>query len=596
MDSPQKLGRYEIVREVGHGAMGVVYEAIDPNIGRKVALKTIRAGTLGTNAEEVAKRFKNEARAAGGLNHPNIVTIHDADEQNGILYLAMEFLEGATLDVLLHAQHTLKPDQAVDIVRQVCAGLEYAHSKGVVHRDIKPGNIMVLATGGVKITDFGIARTANVMTMTGQVLGTPNYMSPEQVVGKTVDKRSDLFSVGVVLYEMVTGERPFDGQSITTIMYKIVHETPVAPNKLDQTIHPGLNRIIEKCLAKSPENRYQSAAEVSSALQNYTMATADLRSVLEQPTVDLTVSGIAVPSLPATIPEPQSPKQTETRAQTVAPPKASGTAFRRIVALIVILGLACWVLWHLIGPGARRVTAPNEEPARQATPTSSHQADVQTNTSPETAGGEPPGSGGLLTRQPVKSNRSTATLKLNSDPPTAVIFFDGKDTGKRTPSELQVPKGEHSVSLKMEGFQPASVQFRVKGGEELEFSPKLAVAIPDMPSPSVPNVPGMQVPGIPDVSKMVQESQRQSKYWQEWSKQYNQRGGMIMVQCLPGESHILVNGSDTGKTGSAMIPETPGTYTVRCEMPGYLPQEKEVEVQGKKPGMAKLVLRPVGEQ
>ena len=507
MDFPQKLGRYEIVREVGHGAMGVVYEAIDPNIGRKVALKTIRAGTLGTNAEEVAKRFKNEARAAGGLNHPNIVTIYDADEQNGILYLAMEFLQGATLDVLLHAQHTLKPDQAVDIVRQVCAGLEYAHSKGVVHRDIKPGNIMVLATGAVKITDFGIARTANVMTMTGQVLGTPNYMSPEQVVGKTVDGRSDLFSVGVMLYEMVTGERPFDGQSITTIMYKIVHETPVAPNKLDPTIHPGLSRIIEKCLAKSSDKRYQSAAEVSSALQNYTMATADLRSVLEQPTVDMTVSGTAVPSLPAMIPEPQSPKQAETRAQSVSP-KASRNALRRITALILILGLACWVLWHLMGRGARKATAPNPESASQV--------DVQTNTSPETAGGEHSVSGGLLTRQTAKSDRSTATLKLNSDPPTAAIFFDGKDTGKETPSELQVSKGQHSVSVKMEGFQPASVQFRVKGGEELEFSPKLAVAIPNIESPGVPNVPGIQVPGIPDVSKMVQESQQQSKYWHDY--------------------------------------------------------------------------------
>jgi len=202
----------------------------------------------------------------------------------------------------------------------------------------------------------------------------------------------------------------------------------------------------------------------------------------------------------------------------------------------------------------------------------------------------------VVRRQPAKPDRSTATLELNSDPPTAAIFLDGKDTGKNTPSELQVSKGQHYVSVKLEGFQPSSVRFRVKGGEELEFSPKLSVAIPNMQSPSVPNVPGMEVPGIPDVSKMVQESQQQSKYWQEWSKQYNQRGGMIMVQCLPKDSHILVNGSDTGRTGSAMIPETPGTYTVRCEMPGFLPQEKEVEVQGKKPGMTKLVLTPVGEQ
>jgi serine/threonine-protein kinase len=595
MDFPQKLGRYQVVREVGHGAMGVVYEAIDPNIGRKVALKTILAGALGTNAEDVAKRFKNEARAVGGLNHPNIVTIYDADEQNGILYLAMEFLEGVTLDVLLHTQHTLKPDQAVDIVRQVCAGLQYAHSKGVVHRDIKPGNIMVSSTGAVKITDFGIARTANAMTMTGQVLGTPNYMSPEQVVGKTVDGRSDLFSVGVMLYEMVTGERPFDGQSITTIMYKIVHETPVAPSKLDQTIHPGLSRIIEKCLAKSPEERYQSTAELSSALQNYPMATADLRSILEQPTVDMTVSGTGVPSIPATIPEPQRLKPTETPAQSVSPPKASRNTFPRIAALIVILGVACWALWHLMGRGAGNTSAPNAEPASQ-TSTPSDQADNETDTIPETPGTEHPGSGGLMTRQPAKPDRSTATLKLNSIPPMAAIFLDGKDTGKKTPSELQVSRGQHSVSLKMERFQPSRVQFRVKGGEELEFSPTLSVAMPNIKSPTVPNVPGFEVPGIPDVSKMVEGGQQQGKYWEEWSKQYNQRGGMIMVDCLPQESRILVDGRDTGNTGSAMIPETPGTYTIQCNMPGYVPQEKEVEVQREKPGVVKLVLKPVGEE
>ena len=591
MDSPQKLGRYEIVREVGHGAMGVVYEAIDPNIGRRVALKTIRAGTLGTNAEDVAKRFKNEVRAAGGLNHPNIVTVYDADEQNGILYLAMEFLEGATLDAVLRAQRTLKPDQAMDIVRQVCAGLEYAHSKGVVHRDIKPGNLMVSATGAVKITDFGIARTTDVMTMTGHVLGTPNYMSPEQVVGKTVDGRSDLFSVGVVLYEMATGERPFDGQSVTTIMYKIVHETPVAPNKLDRAIHPGLSRIIEKCLAKSPEERYQSAAEVSSALQNYTMATAELRSVLEQPTVDTTVSGSGMPDIPATNPQPQSTKPVEAPAQRVSPPHASRNAFPRIAA-VVIVGVAGWMLWHSMERRAGRA-ATDAEQASQTASTSSDQAEGEKHSRPTS---HHPANGGLVMRRPATSDRSTATLSLNSDPPTAAIFLDGKDTGKTTPSEFQVSKGQHSISMKLAGFQPSSAQFQVKGGEELAFAPKLLVAMPDMHAPGVPSVPGVKVPDIPDVSKMVEEGQRQAKYWQEWGKQYNQPGGMLQVSCRPEESNILVNGRDTGKTGSAVIPEMPGSYTVRCEMPGYVPQEKEVEVLGKQPARVKLVLKEAGEQ
>ena len=196
---PQKFGRYEIVREIGHGAMGVVYEALDPTIGRKIALKAIRFDGIGTTADEAARRFKNEARAAGGLNHPNIVTVYDAGEDSGILYLAMEFIEGSTLEALIREERTIATAQTIDIIRQVCAGLDFAHAKGIVHRDVKPGNIMLAGNSLVKITDFGIARAGEAMTITGQVVGTPNYMSPEQVLGKPLDGRSDLFSVGVIL-------------------------------------------------------------------------------------------------------------------------------------------------------------------------------------------------------------------------------------------------------------------------------------------------------------------------------------------------------------------------------------------------------------
>src|SRR4051812_34484999 len=283
---PENFGRYEIVREIGHGAMGVVYEALDPTIGREIALKAIRFDGTGTTADEAARRFKNEARAAGGLNHPNIVTVYDAGEDSGILYLAMEFIEGSTLEALLRTQRTIATAQTIDIVGQICGGLDFAHAKDIVHRDIKPGNIMLAAHGLVKITDFGIARAGEAMTITGQVVGTPNYMSPEQVLGKTLDGRSDLFSVGVMLYEMITGERPFEGQSITTIMYKIVHETPIPPRKLDSTIHPGLSAVIEKSLAKAAEDRFPNGAELARALQNYESATVIPTSTLGQPTGD----------------------------------------------------------------------------------------------------------------------------------------------------------------------------------------------------------------------------------------------------------------------------------------------------------------------
>src|SRR5215470_11881151 len=227
--SPQTVGRYEILGEMGRGAMGVVYKAKDPTIGRIVALKTMRLDTQGIDSGELLRRFQNEARAAGLLNHPNIVTIYDAGEQNGMFYIAMEFIQGTTLQEVLEERHVLPAEEALQISREVCKALDYAHAHGIIHRDVKPANIMITAQGAVKIMDFGIAKTGGNMTSTGHVLGTPNYMSPEQVKGRQLDGRSDVFSYGVVLYEMLTGEKPFVGQNVTTIIYKIVNESPIAP-------------------------------------------------------------------------------------------------------------------------------------------------------------------------------------------------------------------------------------------------------------------------------------------------------------------------------------------------------------------------------
>ncbi len=272
MMSLQTVGRYEITGELGRGAMGVVYKALDPTIGRTVALKTMRLDVHGLDAQEMVRRFQNEARAAGVLNHPNIVTIYDAGEQDGIFYIAMEFIEGTTLHELLTEKRVLATDEVLQLARQISRGLDYAHSNGIVHRDIKPANIMITPNGTVKIMDFGIAKSGGQVTNTGQVLGTPNYMSPEQVKGKPLDGRSDLFSLGVILYEMLTGEKPFVGQNVTTIIYKIVNETPITPRDLDVTVHPGLSAIVTKALAKAPDDRYQSGADMVRDLENYKLS------------------------------------------------------------------------------------------------------------------------------------------------------------------------------------------------------------------------------------------------------------------------------------------------------------------------------------
>ena len=269
MNLPEQIGRYQIESELGKGAMGVVYKAVDPNIGRTVALKTMRLDVHGIEEAEMLKRFKHEAVLAGVMNHANIITIYDAGDYEGVFYMAMEFMEGRTLQVVLHEQRVLPIEQVLQIAKQVCAGLDFAHQRGVIHRDIKPANIMLGADGTAKIMDFGIAKSGTSMTTAGQVLGTPTYMSPEQVRGRNLDGRSDLFSFGVCLYEMVTGEKPFTGQNITTIIYKIMNEEPIPPRELDVSIHPGISAIITRCLAKNVDERYQTGAELCHDLENY---------------------------------------------------------------------------------------------------------------------------------------------------------------------------------------------------------------------------------------------------------------------------------------------------------------------------------------
>ncbi|MDL2718626.1 MAG: protein kinase [Acidobacteriota bacterium] len=277
---PRKFARYEVERELGKGAMGVVFLGRDPVIGRLVALKTIRAnGEDDSETREFTERFLREAQAAGTLSHPNIVTIHDVGEEveTGTSFIAMEYVEGKNLKQLLKDKVSLSYDRIAEIVTSVGEALDYAHRRGIVHRDVKPANIILTNDGTVKITDFGIAKiNSSSLTATGQFLGTPNYMSPEQVTGEVVDGRSDLFSLGVVLYELLTKKKPFAGDNLTSISYKIVHEPYPPLQTYDAAIPSEFNPVMDRALAKDPAARFQSGKDFVQALSEFRARNAEM--------------------------------------------------------------------------------------------------------------------------------------------------------------------------------------------------------------------------------------------------------------------------------------------------------------------------------
>ena len=265
------LGRYQVEKELGQGAMGIVYLGKDPKINRDVAIKTMALSQEfeGDELDEVKERFFREAESAGRLNHANIVGIYDAGEEHDLAFIAMELLKGYDLDAHIKPDELLPVETVLQIVIDCAGALDYAHSQKVVHRDIKPSNIMYdPETGTAKITDFGIARITDASkTRTGTVLGTPNYMSPEQCMGKKVDGRADLFSLGVVLYQLVSGELPYKGESMATLMYSIVNDPAIDIKKVKPDINPALRKVIHNAMGKKPDKRYQSGKKMAAHLK-----------------------------------------------------------------------------------------------------------------------------------------------------------------------------------------------------------------------------------------------------------------------------------------------------------------------------------------
>jgi serine/threonine-protein kinase len=265
-----RFGRYEVERHLGRGGMGDVYLVRDTIINRKAALKTIRvdADLDASQAIEMRQRFYREGQTAGQLTHPNIVTVYDLGEDLGMSYIVMEYVEGQTLTQLMKKERLSLP-QIKHVIYNAAMGLDHAHQNGIFHRDVKPDNIIVSKTGIVKVMDFGIARIVeSTLTKTGSVIGTPAYMSPEQVHGKKIDARSDIFSLGVILYELLTGKKPFTGETISSLMFAIIEASPTQASAVDGKVDPAWDEILRKALSKTREERYATARELGQAVRD----------------------------------------------------------------------------------------------------------------------------------------------------------------------------------------------------------------------------------------------------------------------------------------------------------------------------------------
>ncbi len=265
---PKTIGKYTIQDTLGRGAMGVVYKGFDPLIQRTVAIKVIRKAAFADDElAEALDRFRREAQAAGRLIHPNIVTVYEYGEEDDTAFIAMEYIEGHSLKEVLDGKPALTLAEVARILSQLLSGLQYAHASGIVHRDIKPDNLIFAGNGTLKIMDFGVARLeSSSLTMAGSVMGTPSYMAPELFSGAEIDQRSDLFSAGIILYQLLTGHKPFSGSSMTTIMHQVVNVMPAKPSHFDKRLPAPLDDLIQTCLAKNPANRYQNAADFLAAL------------------------------------------------------------------------------------------------------------------------------------------------------------------------------------------------------------------------------------------------------------------------------------------------------------------------------------------
>ncbi len=599
MNTLTKAGRYDLREELGRGAMGVVFHGFDPVIGRGVAVKTLRLSEAGTglSREELVGRFQTEARAAGLLAHPNIVVIFDAGEEDGLFYITMEFVEGRSLQSVIDARQPFPVPRVMKLMDQVCSALDFAHQHNVVHRDIKPANLMLTADDVVKITDFGTAKILQFGTaQTAHVMGTPSYMSPEQVKGKPVDGRSDIFSLGVILYELMTGEKPFPGQNITTVIYKIINEEPIPPRSLDSSIHPGLSAVITRALAKEPADRFQSCHELMSALKNYHEmigpdTTVRRAPVNSKPPVGMNRPVVQQPRV-AAVPQPPQPKEAEPPVPLFSPiemveeePKSRGGWLLTLI-LLGIIGYAGYRvypqaldLWQRTHEEIKNPTVQPKTETAPATPEAdgtSAKSDIQSSdlpmtpapvTSPEPSQDPLP----LNSTQPavtppasVKTPDAAAPAAINSDKPIA----------QPKPAPAAVPTPAHLFELKLRSEltdSPLQNKVTIRAtSNALTLSGSINIAEHRELMTHLHNVPaGVRVIDDIDLTGDSKAAPAASTALSGW----------ILVRSYPPAAKILVDGRDTGLQTPSKLELQSGEHEVQLVRQGFGTAHRKIAIE-----------------
>lgn len=571
--------------------MGVVYRAQDPAIGRTVAIKTIRLSDFSDPAENsrLRDRLFREAQSAGILSHPGIVTIYDIAEEGGFAYIFMEFVDGPTLEKVLASETPPGPQEVLSILRQAAAALDYAHRKGIVHRDIKPANIMIHEDGTPKIADFGVAKMlSHNMTQAGAIIGTPNYMSPEQVQGKPVDGRADQFSLAVIAYEILTGERPFAADSLPTLLFKMVAEDPPLPHRLNPTLPREVNAVILRSMSKNSEGRYTSCSEFISAMElalengpawqpiaagtSQSIPTAASPTNASQNDGQRSPPRVAPPAPPiANAPPPETIRRPAVPAAPPAPPiiqqsmrqtrdtyipappiarapvvKKKGIGLKTPAAALFSLALIGGLLFGLYYLAGQKKTASVQKPVQE--PTFAASSNKEDQRKPSAAGtSEPQNPAPIVVdpretdpvvrppnRGPERPSESPQqggdyVVRVNTNPGGANIVFDTKQTCT-SPCTVPLSPGRHTLSAVLGGYTSA-------------------VRIFELPRDSSLNI---------DLQKPT---------------------GTLAISTRPAGATIVIDGQERREKSPAIITLSAGKHTLSVYKEGLARQDAEVEIK-----------------